>query len=116
MRPNLLTLTALIACATLTSSCALFAPVSAPVQPIAAPQRQMPQTAKEACQLVGRLPANPTLSDLEIGYALRGAEILSCDARRELAVEIHERQNAEQQQWRDQLTPRSWWQKILRTR
>lgn len=73
----------------------------------------MPQTAKQPCQLVGRLPANPTQADLEMGYALRGAEILSCDARRALAVEIHERQNADQQQWQDQLTPRSWWQKLL---
>jgi len=48
-----------------------------------------------------------------MGYALRGAEILSCDARRELAVSIFERQNAEQVQWRDQLTRRSWWKRIL---
>ncbi|WP_242913475.1 hypothetical protein [Brevundimonas pishanensis] len=47
-----------------------------------------------------------------MGYALRGAEILSCDARRELAVDIHARQNADQLQWQDQLTPQSWWQKL----
>ena len=112
MRTNLSTLIALIACATLTSSCALFAPPSAPARPTLPPQRTMPATALQPCQLVGRLPANPTQADLEMGYALRGAEILSCDARRELAVDVHARQNAEQLQWQDQVTPASWWQKL----
>ncbi len=76
------------------------------------PQREMPKTAIEPCQLVGRLPDDPSLADLEMGYALRGAEILSCDARRELAVQIHAGQHADQQQWLEKLTPRSWWQKL----
>jgi len=113
MRMNLWILPALLACATLTGSCALFAPPSVPTPPTLPPQRVMPQTALQACQLVGQLPADPTQADLEMGYALRGAEILSCDARRELAVSIFERQNAEQVQWRDQLTRRSWWKRIL---
>ena len=86
MRATLLTLTVLAACATLISSCATSGQPSAPVIP---PRREMPATAIQPCVLVGRLPASPTMADLEIGYAVRGAEILSCDARRQLAVDVH---------------------------
>jgi len=40
------------------------------------------------------LPPQPTLSDLEIGYVTRGAQIVACDAARRLAVETYEAQQA----------------------
>jgi hypothetical protein len=40
------------------------------------------------------LPEKPTQSDLEIGYATRGAQVLSCDAARNLAVQTHAAEHA----------------------
>jgi len=42
--------------------------------------------ASRPCEL-HRLPAAPTLSDLEAGYMTRGRQIADCDAARRLAVE-----------------------------
>lgn len=49
----------------------------------------MPIEATRSCE-VFRLPEAPTLADLEIGYATRGAQIAGCDAARSLAVKTHE--------------------------
>lgn len=46
----------------------------------------MPPQAVAPCGLY-ILPAEPTLVDLEVGYATRGAQIVACDAARRLAVE-----------------------------
>lgn len=48
----------------------------------------MPAEAAQACSLYV-LPATPSLADLEIGYMTRGAEIVACDAARDLAVQTH---------------------------
>lgn len=74
----------------------------------------MPTTALQPCQLVGRLPTDPTMADLEIGYALRGAEILSCDARRQLAVDVHQAEHQDQDAWLKSSTPRPLWRRLLR--
>ena len=50
------------------------------------PRLTLPQTASRPCDL-HRLPEGATLSDLEIGYVTRGAQIVACDAARRLAVE-----------------------------
>ena len=47
-----------------------------------------PPEALAPCSL-HRLPPSPTLADLEAGYMIRGAQILSCDAARRLALEAH---------------------------
>lgn len=33
------------------------------------------------------LPQTPTVADLEIGYVIRGADLVACDLTRRLAVE-----------------------------
>lgn len=81
MRRLILTVSA--ACGLTTSACA-----SRPSLP-AAPRLEMPPQARRPCEL-HRLPAAPTISDLEVGYAQRGAQIVACDAARRLAVETHD--------------------------
>jgi hypothetical protein len=77
----------------------------------------MPATAVQPCQLVGRLPADPTQADLEIGYALRGAEILSCDAKRGLAVDVHQAEHIDEDAWLKAITPAlPLWRRILSRR
>lgn len=46
------------------------------------------------------LPVNAVRADVEIGYATRGAQIIACDAAREIAVLTFDRQAlaAERQQ------------------
>ena len=74
----------------------------------------MPATAIEPCILVGRLPAEPTQADLEIGFAVRGAEILACDAKRGLAVDVHQSEHDDEDAWLKTITPRlPLWRRIL---
>lgn len=74
----------------------------------------MPATATEPCVLVGRLPTEPTQADLEIGYAVRGAEILACDARRGLAVDVHQAEHDDIDAWLKAIAPRpSLWRRVL---
>jgi hypothetical protein len=53
----------------------------------------MPTAAIRPCELY-RLPQNPTLADLELGYARRGLQLLACDGARRLAVETHAQEHA----------------------
>jgi hypothetical protein len=53
----------------------------------------MPAEAARPCSLYV-LPSKPTEADLEIGYATRGAQIVTCDAARRLAVQTHEAEHA----------------------
>jgi hypothetical protein len=53
----------------------------------------MPPEASRSCSLY-RLPQAPTQADLEIGYATRGAQLVSCDAARALAVQTHAAEHA----------------------
>lgn len=74
----------------------------------------MPTTALQPCTLVGRLPTDPTQSDLEIAYAVRGAEILACDARRNLAIDIHQAEHDDIDAWLKTLAPRPpLWRRLL---
>ena len=74
---------ALIAFAPMISNCASLPP-SLP----AAPQIEMPAEAARPCKL-SHLPEGPSHSDLDIAYAQRGADLVSCDAARRLAVQTH---------------------------
>lgn len=86
------TLIALIACSAMTSSCAIFGRASVATAPTAeAPKLVLPAETRKACELY-RLPSGATQSDLEVGYATRGAQIVSCDAARALAVVTFDRQ------------------------
>jgi hypothetical protein len=70
--------------------------------PVAPPRLQMPSSATEPCSLY-RLPEQPTLADLEVALAARGAALVDCDGRRRLAVETAQAEHDLQDQWR---TPR----------
>lgn len=73
----------------------------------------MPSTAQQACAL-HRLPDNPTHADLEVGYAVRGAGIIACDARRALAVDVHAAEHADEDAWLAKVTPRApFWRRVL---
>jgi hypothetical protein len=70
----------------------------------------MPEEASRSCAL-HRLPENPRAADLEVGFAIRGAQIVECNAARRLAVETHDaehRLEAKQAQARAQAA-RPWW-------
>ena len=73
---------ALIACVTMTASCA----GSPPNSPVAPPRLTLPALASRPCDLY-RLPDDPTLADLEAGYMTRGRQIADCDLARRIAVE-----------------------------
>ncbi|MCW2987591.1 MAG: hypothetical protein JWM24_529 [Solirubrobacterales bacterium] len=76
--------------------------VSRPLTSTVAPRVEMPAEAARACSLY-LLPAAPNRSDLEIGYATRGAQIVACDAARALAVQTHAAEHALE----DQVTPKA---------
>ena len=67
--------------------------------PVAPPRLQMPSAAVEPCSLY-RLPEQPTLADLEIALAARGAALVDCDGRRRLAVETARAEHDLQDQWK----------------
>lgn len=74
----------------------------------------MAAMATQPCTLVGRLPAEPAQADLEIGYAVRGAEILACDAKRSLAVDVHQAEHDDQDAWLAAIAPaRPLWRRLL---
>lgn len=85
---------ALIAFALTMASCA----GSARLSPAAPPQLQTPPAAAAACPIY-RLPDLPTQADLEVGYATRGAQVLACDAMRDLAVQTHAAEHALEARW-----------------
>lgn len=77
-------LIALSACAIAIASCAHYVPAS----PAAPPRLETPAQAAAPCALF-TLKAMPTEADLEIGYVTRGAQLVACDAARELEVNTH---------------------------
>lgn len=78
------------ACGTTTLFSAPKARQAAP--PAKAPRVEAPPEATRACPLYV-LPANPTNDDLKVGYATRGAQVIACDGRRQLALAALDRQH-----------------------
>lgn len=79
-------LTALLVCASMTTSCAGFVPRSVQDAPEAdPPQVQAPAEVLLPC-LLATLPPAPTNADRDTIFAERGLGILQCDTKRELAV------------------------------
>lgn len=74
----------------------------------------MPQTARTPCSLY-TLPSDPTLSDLEIGYATRGSQVVECEGRRELAVDVHDREHELEAEWARlrECRARGWWGRLF---
>ncbi|WP_340644446.1 hypothetical protein [Phenylobacterium sp.] len=59
---------------------------------------ETPAEATRPCDLF-RLPPNPTQADLDGGYGTRGAQILVCDGKRDLAVQAQELEHQLIDQW-----------------
>lgn len=82
-----LNLTVLLACATLIAGCASRPPLSAVAR------IEMPAEAVRPCSLYV-LPEAPSVADLELGYATRGAQLVACNAARDLAVQTQRAERA----------------------
>lgn len=64
------------------ASCAGLRPTSS----VAPPRLTLPQLASRPCDLY-RLPDDPGVADLDVGYMTRGRQIVECDLARRMAVE-----------------------------
>lgn len=103
MRTNPFLLTASLGCVMLSAGCATHAP------PTAAPPRlTLPEIATQPCQL-SLLPDDATMADVEAVYAARGADLLVCDAARDLAVQTLLAERALIDLWLAPDTRRSFW-------
>jgi hypothetical protein len=92
----------------LLTAAAILAGCASTTAPIAPPRLQMPPTAQESCALY-LLPPSPTVSDLEVGFATRGAQLVDCDGRRRLAVETAQAEHEVQDRWLAPPPARGWW-------
>ncbi|RZJ06190.1 MAG: hypothetical protein EON89_00820 [Brevundimonas sp.] len=61
----------------------------------------MPTAADKSCHLT-TLPPAATIADLEAGYMARGADLVSCEAARQLAIETLRAERALQDRWRQE--------------
>ena len=85
----LITLTALIACGSMTAACASWLPTSAPsADPVRAPRVAVPEMALAPCKLT-TLPTDReiTWAELEAAYLLRGQQVVQCEMARRLALD-----------------------------
>lgn len=80
MRPNPLQPIALLVSMMLIAACA-----NSPA-PVAPPRLTLPDAAAQPCALAV-LPPDPTQGDLDAAYITRGAQVVACDAARQLAVD-----------------------------
>lgn len=86
--------------------CAMIASCAASPPPSAAPPRLiLPRAAIRPC-ILDRLPEAPTLGDLEVGYASRGAALAACETARQLAVDTLLAEREIQDRWREAQAPR----------
>ena len=92
MRPNPLQPSALLVSMLLIAGCA-----TSPA-PVAPPRLTLPDAAAQPCALAV-LPPNPTQGDLDAAYITRGAQVVSCDAARRLAVETREAEHRLIDEW-----------------
>lgn len=79
----------LTACATV-SALAMTSCASAPVvaEPAPAPQLEQPAFTREDCAVT--VAKGGALADLETAYRARGVDVEACNARRALAVQVHD--------------------------
>lgn len=66
----------------------------------------MPATAVSPCSLP-LLPADATVADLERVLTERGVSIIACDAARQLAVDVHDAEHADEERWRAEIRRRN---------
>lgn len=62
------------------------------------PRLTLPALAEQPCRLP-TLPPEPTIGDLEATYVQRGAEIVACNAARQLAVDTLKAERSMTDQW-----------------
>lgn len=95
MQTSLLMKSALTGCVLMIAGCANSLPRFAPP-----PRLALPVEATAPCGLA-ILPDAPTRQDLDAAYALRGAQLIACDAARRMAVETV----MAEREMQDRLTP-----------
>ena len=96
MRPFPWSRLAPLALSPMIASCA-GSPSSSTVAP---PRLTLAEVAERPCALAV-LPPQPTRADLDAAYVTRGAQIVSCDAARRLAVETLMAERALLDRWRE---------------
>ena len=108
MRPNLSQPIALLVSMPLIAGCATWP------QPVAPPRLKLPDAAAQPCPLAV-LPPNPTQGDLDAAYITRGAQVASCDAARQLAVDTRAAEHHLIDEWLKLEAQRrkGWLQRIL---
>lgn len=92
-----LSLTMALICALSLASCAGFGPRPAPT-PVTPPRREIPATARQACQ-IPPLPGEISLPSLKLYAAAAAAEIIRCDITRGVAVDVHDGEHADEDAW-----------------
>lgn len=90
-------LTMALICATSLASCATSGQPSAQT-PVTPPRRDMPATARQSCQ-IPPLPAEISFTSLKGYAATAAAEILRCDVARQLGVDTHDGEHADEDAW-----------------
>lgn len=85
LRRGLFPIASVIACALAMTSCA-SAPVVA--DPAPAPQLEQPAFTREDCPVT--VARGSALADLETAYRARGVDVEACNAKRALAVQVHD--------------------------
>jgi hypothetical protein len=64
----------------------------------------MPATARASCQ-IPPLPAECSIPTLKAYAAKAAVEILSCDVARQLGVDTHDGEHADEDAWRNAVSP-----------
>ena len=72
----------------------------------------MPAQATTPCALP-RLPDQTTAAELESAFTARGVALLTCDAARQLAVDVHAAEKADQEAWLRSQTPTASWRRLF---
>ncbi|OJU54836.1 MAG: hypothetical protein BGO02_12165 [Brevundimonas sp. 67-6] len=72
----------------------------------------MPAQATRPCALP-RLPDQATAAELESAFTARGVALLACDAARQLAVDVHAAEKADQETWLRAQTSASSWRRVF---
>jgi len=92
------------------------APSSPAIEHAAPPRLETPAEARKPCEIYTLPTDRPvTQADRDVGYATRGAQILLCDGRRDLAVKTHDAEHELEDRWAADRSRRArpWWRKLI---
>lgn len=96
-------LTTALTCALFMASCATFAPPSV-TPPPSPPRREMPETARASCQ-VPPPPVEISIPALKAYAGQLMGGLVKCDVARALAVDVHDGEHADEDAWRNAVSP-----------